>query len=90
VIQLGLTLNCEDQIGLCKEFSDKDIKEALFSILNFKSLGPDGYNNGFFKSSWGTIGHLVCSTIREFFSIGVMSNYISATKLVVLPKTPHP
>jgi len=44
----------------------------------------------FLKASWGTIGPMVCSAIHEFFKIGVMPNYISATKLVVLPKVPHP
>ena len=43
VIHLGPTLSLEDQIGLCKQFSNKEIKDALFSILNFKSPRPDGY-----------------------------------------------
>jgi len=35
---------------MCKEFSDIEIKEAIFSIPNFKSPGPDGFNNGFYKA----------------------------------------
>ena len=90
VIHLGPTLSLEDQIGLCKQFSNKEIKGALFSIPNFKSPGPDGYNSGFFKASLGTIGPMVCSAVYEFFHRGVIPKYISATKLVVLPKVPHP
>ena len=63
VIQLGPTLNCEDQIGLCNKFSSNDIKDAFFSIPSSKSLGPDGFNSGFFNAAWGTIGPLVCSAI---------------------------
>ena len=89
VIQLGPTLKCEDQIGLCNQFSSKDIKDALFSIPSIKSPGPDRFNSGFFKAAWGTIGPLVCSTIQEFFHTRVMPSYISATKLIVLPKVPN-
>jgi len=90
VIHLGPTLNFEDQIGLCKQFSNKDVKDALFSIPNFKSPGPNGYNSGFFKASWGTIGPMISLTVHEFFHTRVMPKYISATKLVVLPKVPYP
>ncbi|KAJ8428134.1 hypothetical protein Cgig2_017732 [Carnegiea gigantea] len=44
-IQKGITLTVESQLQLCKPFSEKDIRDALFSIPNLKSLGPDGYNN---------------------------------------------
>ncbi|KAJ8426159.1 hypothetical protein Cgig2_032641 [Carnegiea gigantea] len=66
VIQLGLTFNCDHHIGLCKQFSSKDIKDALFSIPSFKSPGPDGYNSGFFKATWGKIGLMICSAIQDF------------------------
>ena len=85
VIQLGPTLNYDEQIGLYKQFSNKDIKNAFFSIPSFKSLGPDGYSSGFFNTSYGVIGPMVW-----FFLPGVMPNYISATKLIVLPKVPNP
>ena len=89
VIQQGPTLCLEDQVGQCKHFSDKEIKDSFYSILTFKSPNPDGYNSGFFKA-WGTIGPMICSTVQEFFHTGVMPKYISVTKLIVLPKVPHP
>ena len=52
VIHLGPRLGSDDHISQCKQFSNKDIKDAFFSILNFKSPRPDGYNSGFFKASW--------------------------------------
>ncbi|KAJ8419243.1 hypothetical protein Cgig2_006407 [Carnegiea gigantea] len=56
--------------NLCKPFSEKDIKDALFSIPNLKSPGPDGYNSGFFKTTWPLLGGLNCDTIHRFFHTG--------------------
>jgi len=56
VIEQGPVLIVEQQIHMCKNFSAKDIKEAIFSIPNIKSPSPDGYSNGFFKSTWHKVG----------------------------------
>ncbi|KAJ8424910.1 hypothetical protein Cgig2_001553 [Carnegiea gigantea] len=49
-VQYGHTLTLEQQINLCKPFTDQEIKQALFSIPDYKSPGPDGFNSGFFKA----------------------------------------
>ncbi|KAJ8421922.1 LOW QUALITY PROTEIN: hypothetical protein Cgig2_025977 [Carnegiea gigantea] len=61
IISQGLVLTCEQQLSLCVPFTDKDIKEAIFSIPNHKSPGPDGYSSGFFKTTWAQTGPMVCS-----------------------------
>ncbi|XP_062093926.1 uncharacterized protein LOC133799958 [Humulus lupulus] len=38
----GATLNIDQQLGLIKPFTKKDVKESLFSIHSLKSPGPDG------------------------------------------------
>ena len=58
----------------------------MFSIPNYKSLGPDGFNSGFYMASWESIGALVCSVIKEFFSKGELPSFYGETKLVILPK----
>ena len=90
IISLGDTLSNVQQIDLCKAFTDADIKEALYSIPNHKSPGPDGFSSGFFKSSWNSTGPLVCTMVKQFFQSGYMPPFISATKLIVLPKVAHP
>ncbi|KAJ8429695.1 hypothetical protein Cgig2_004494 [Carnegiea gigantea] len=59
VINLGDCLNLEQQMQLGMPFSDSDIKRVLFSIPSHKSLGPDGYNSGFYKARWEDIGPLL-------------------------------
>ena len=41
---------------MCKLLTNKDIEEALLSILNIKSLGLDGCSSAFFKSTWHKVG----------------------------------
>ena len=90
ILSLGALLNQEQQIDLCKPFSDLEIKEAMFSIPNHKSPGPDGFSSGFFKSSWNHTGPMVCGIVRRFLLTGHMPLFLSATKLIVLPKVTHP
>ena len=70
IIALGPVLTKEQQIQLCKDFSDRDIREAFFSIPNTKSPGPDGYTSGFFKTIWPQFGPAICSAVRDFFHFG--------------------
>ncbi|KAJ8441878.1 hypothetical protein Cgig2_034137 [Carnegiea gigantea] len=90
VINQGPRLSIDQQYNLCKPFSDSEIKQVIFSIPNHKSPGLDGYNSTFYKASWGSLGHLICSTIRELFSTGEMSSFYGETKLVILPKVQNP
>ena len=89
VIRQGATLTKEQQVALCKDFTEKDIREAIFSIPNIKSAGPDGLSSGFLKSTWGIFGPLICSAIGQFFNIGELPNKVCETKLILLPKNPH-
>ncbi|KAJ8422037.1 hypothetical protein Cgig2_027268 [Carnegiea gigantea] len=89
-VQYGHTLTLEQQINLCKPFTDQEIKQALFSIPDYKSPGPDGFNSGFFKASWKHTNSMVCQAIQEFFRTGVMPNFYAETKLVMIPKTHSP
>ncbi|KAJ8421597.1 hypothetical protein Cgig2_020786 [Carnegiea gigantea] len=63
VICMGNTLAIDQQLSLCASFLNKDIKTAMFSIPNTKFPVPNGYSNGFFKSTWHSIGGLVKEAI---------------------------
>jgi len=51
IIQQGETISQEQQINLCADFTDREIKAAMFSIHKLKSPGPDGYSSGLFHST---------------------------------------
>lgn len=40
---------------LIEEFTENEVKQALWKIDGEKSLGPDGYGNKFFKDTWNII-----------------------------------
>ena len=86
----GPRLTPEQQVALCRPFTPADIKEALFSIPNHKSPGPDGYSSGFFKHTWQHTGALLCDLVDGFFRTGSLPHQVSATKLVLLPKKDYP
>ncbi|GJX99033.1 hypothetical protein Tco_0356052 [Tanacetum coccineum] len=44
-------------------------EEALFSMGNDKSSGPDGYTAAFFKEAWDIVGQDVIKAVKEFFTI---------------------
>ncbi|XP_057953284.1 uncharacterized protein LOC131147748 [Malania oleifera] len=52
VIDRGPTLNEEQAKVMVEVVIGEEIKEALFSIGEDKSPGPDGYSSGFFKGAW--------------------------------------
>ena len=89
VIHQGPVLSQEQQLNLCKEFSEKDIKTAMFYISNIKSPRLNGFSSVFFKSTWAKTGPLICSAVKQFFKIGKLTMKVSATKLIMLPKIPH-
>nr|GEW51521.1 hypothetical protein [Tanacetum cinerariifolium] len=64
-----LTKRLDDDVALdmIKPVDEKEIKEALFSIDDNKTSGPDGYSSKFFKAAWSVVRPDLCSTTNEFF-----------------------
>jgi len=48
----GRCLTEEQQQDIMRPITDKEIKEAMFSITNDKNDGLDGYGSYFYKSTW--------------------------------------
>ncbi|KAJ8429999.1 hypothetical protein Cgig2_033924 [Carnegiea gigantea] len=46
------------EVALHQPFTDKDIKEAFFSIPSIKSPDLDGFSSGFYKVTWSVINPL--------------------------------
>ncbi|GJV48593.1 reverse transcriptase domain-containing protein [Tanacetum coccineum] len=52
---------------MVREISNKEVKDAIFSIGDDKSPGPDGFTAAFFKEAWNIIANDVYLAVREFF-----------------------
>lgn len=89
VVNLGQVLTDAQAHALTLDFTDKEIKDALFSIPGAKAPGPDGFNSTFFKETWPITGDEVCSAVKDFFTHGKLLKQINCTKLTLIPKV-HP
>ncbi|GJR51089.1 reverse transcriptase domain-containing protein [Tanacetum coccineum] len=66
----NLFSNCLDEQGaahMVRTVTDHEIKEAMFSMGDEKSPGPDGFSAAFFKEAWHIVGVDVINAIREFY-----------------------
>ncbi|KAJ8425482.1 hypothetical protein Cgig2_023898 [Carnegiea gigantea] len=59
----------------CKEFTNLEIKEAIFSIPNFKSPGPSRFNNGFYKVTWQELGPLYFPL--TYFGVPITASHLT-------------
>ena len=54
------------------KFTPDEIKHVLWSILDNKAPGLDGYNSGFYKASSEVLGDDIIKAITQFFENGKM------------------
>ncbi|KAM3246065.1 hypothetical protein P3L10_007832 [Capsicum annuum] len=64
VMQLGHTLNREQQQMLAAEVTVDEIEQALKDISDLKALGQDGFNALFFKKAWQIVGTEITMVVQ--------------------------
>ncbi|GJY18161.1 zinc knuckle CX2CX4HX4C containing protein [Tanacetum coccineum] len=63
-------LNEQVATNMVRNVTPQEVKEALFSMGDDKSPGPDGYTACFFKAAWEVVADDVTNAICEFFRNG--------------------
>ncbi|KAL2926680.1 LINE-1 retrotransposable element ORF2 protein, partial [Bienertia sinuspersici] len=86
IVNLGACINEEQASSLTRDFTNTEIKKALFSIPGSKAPGPDGFNSTFYKEALPYVSDEVCNAIKDFFTHGKMLKQINCTKLALIPK----
>jgi hypothetical protein len=76
--------------GLCKQFSEEDISDALFQIGLLNAPGPDGFPAHFWQRNWGLFRDEVVRAVQTFFVTGVMPSEVNETSIVMIPKKKEP
>ncbi|KAJ8443027.1 hypothetical protein Cgig2_030230 [Carnegiea gigantea] len=64
VIKEGPVLTTDQQVSMCKKFTDKDIRDAIFSIPSIKSVGLDGYSSA---AEYETYLFFECNYAKELW-----------------------
>ncbi|CAN1154404.1 Transposon TX1 uncharacterized 149 kDa protein [Linum perenne] len=82
----SLKLDVGEAAKLCCEVTNKETRDAMFSISSDKSPGPDGFGAGFFKHSWDLVGDDICLAVQQFFRNGVLHRSVNSTFLSLVPK----
>jgi len=89
IIHSGGCLSDEQAAALTSLVTSEEIKEALFSIGDDKSPGPDGYSSAFFKKSWSIVGPEFCDAVKEFFVSGRLLKQLNHSVIALIPKADH-
>ena len=79
----------ENQI-LVAPVLDVEIEDAIYQMHPSKSLGPDGFNAGFFHHHWEVVGGVVIGMVKTFFQTGRMLKEVNHTNIVLIPKVDNP
>ncbi|GJR80040.1 putative ribonuclease H-like domain-containing protein [Tanacetum coccineum] len=82
----GTKLDENDALNMIRNVSSSEVKEAIFSIGNDKSTGPDGYTVAFFKDAWDIVGDGIIAAVKEFFTNGRLLKELNHTVIALVPK----
>ncbi|GJZ07669.1 hypothetical protein Tco_0541462 [Tanacetum coccineum] len=75
---------------MIRPFTNREIKDAMFSIGDNKAPGPDGYSARYFKKAWHIVGNDICNAVKEFFFSGKLLEEFNATIISHIPKINTP
>jgi hypothetical protein len=75
---------------LCKEFTSKEVVEALDSIGDLKAPGLDGMHSIFYKKFWDVVGEKVTEEVLGVLNGGPMPSDWNETCIVLIPKVQEP
>lgn len=84
------TIFSQDLEFLDRDVSIEETKQALFSMQNLKSPGPDGFHPLFFKSQWEVLGPSIYDFVSSCFADPRNIQGVNHTLLTLLPKCDDP
>nr|GEV07030.1 RNA-directed DNA polymerase, eukaryota [Tanacetum cinerariifolium] len=79
-------LSDEQVENMDRLISRDEIKNAVWSCAENKSLGPNGYTFEFFRRYWNFIGLDLCSAVECFFDKGSFPMGNNASFIALIPK----
>nr|GEU98166.1 reverse transcriptase domain-containing protein [Tanacetum cinerariifolium] len=84
------TLGADIAQDMVHNVNNKEVKDAISSMGNDKSSGPDGFMTAFFKEAWDIVGNDVTSAVCEFLTNGKLLSELNHTIIALFPKVSSP
>ncbi|XP_062019515.1 uncharacterized protein LOC133736097 [Rosa rugosa] len=75
---------------LCEQYTEEEVRCALFQMYPTKSPGPDGMPPLFFQHYWDSIGKDVIAAVQSFLHTGLLLKQINFTHVCLIPKVKNP
>nr|XP_051190257.1 uncharacterized protein LOC127303581 [Lolium perenne] len=76
--------------SLCKEYTDEEIKTALFQMGPTKAPGPDGFPALFYQTHWEFLKEEICCAVRSFLAGNEIPAGFCDSVIVLIPKINNP
>ncbi|XP_022845369.1 uncharacterized protein LOC111368375 [Olea europaea var. sylvestris] len=89
IIREGPLVSLEQASTLTRDITTQEIKDALFSIGDDKSPGPDGYTSCFFKKSWAIVQSDFVGAIKELFTSSWLLKQMNNMVIALIPESSH-
>jgi hypothetical protein len=89
----NMDFNCigvEENAVLTAEFSEEEIRKAVWECESSKCPGPDGINFGFIKEFWDVIKVDFQRFISEFHTNGRITRGANSAFITLIPKVENP
>ena len=80
----------EGKFFLNTPLTPDEIKNALWSISEDSTPGPDGFNSKFYKVHWEKLNELCISSMQHIFETGKIINEINHCVISLIPKVKSP
>lgn len=82
----NLIQSSNDLLHLEEPFTHDEIDSFVKALPNYKSPGPDGFNNEFMKASWGVIKQDLYDLCTSFFNNECCLQSINSSFINLIPK----
>ncbi|XP_071680193.1 uncharacterized protein [Lolium perenne] len=80
-------VSTEMNADLTKEYTNEEIKSALFQMGPTKAPGPDGFPALFYQTHWKFLEAELCQAIRSFLHGGSLPDGFCDSVIVMIPKS---
>jgi hypothetical protein len=77
-------------VSLCADYTDDEIKAALFQMGPTKAPGPDGFPALFSQTHWEFLKEEICCAVRSFLAGDEIPAGFCDSVIVLIPKVTNP